>query len=234
MTLVLNLRDYALTGVRSNVYVGRSNPLVARGIPGADGCFGNPYIRGRRCGRCGEVHADNASTLPCFEEHLRNRVARDKAFRDDVASLHGKTLYCWCAPRPCHADVLARVAAELNAGHTSPDCLRLGCHSAARHAPSCPNRTLSYPDRAHNDPRRTIAPGCIATRDARETSRTTHLSDASLPSYVIAGVAYVVHRVTRRAVTFRRVGSHNAFLVFDGAHRPDDRLWDVSHLAAAT
>lgn len=28
-----------------------------------------------------------------------------------LAELHGKTLGCWCAPHPCHGDVLAAAAA---------------------------------------------------------------------------------------------------------------------------
>ncbi len=35
-------------------------------------------------------------------------------FRASIKALHGKTLACWCAPKPCHGDVLAKIAAELN------------------------------------------------------------------------------------------------------------------------
>lgn len=31
---------------------------------------------------------------------------------DDIAELRGKDLVCWCAPKPCHADVLLRLANE--------------------------------------------------------------------------------------------------------------------------
>ena len=30
---------------------------------------------------------------------------------EELASLHGKTLACHCAPLPCHGEVLARAAA---------------------------------------------------------------------------------------------------------------------------
>jgi len=33
----------------------------------------------------------------------------------DLDELAGKTLGCWCAPRACHGDVLARLASELAA-----------------------------------------------------------------------------------------------------------------------
>jgi len=29
-----------------------------------------------------------------------------------LAALEGKTLGCWCAPKPCHGEVLVRLAAE--------------------------------------------------------------------------------------------------------------------------
>ena len=38
-----------------------------------------------------------------------------KAFRAELASLHGKTLGCYCAPLPCHGDVLAVYAAKAHA-----------------------------------------------------------------------------------------------------------------------
>jgi Domain of unknown function (DUF4326) len=40
--------------------------------------------------------------------------AEIKAGRIDLANLaalHGKTLGCWCAPKRCHGEVLARAAA---------------------------------------------------------------------------------------------------------------------------
>jgi len=32
--------------------------------------------------------------------------------RDNVHTLYGKTLGCWCAPSACHGDVLLELAAE--------------------------------------------------------------------------------------------------------------------------
>lgn len=31
---------------------------------------------------------------------------------EELAALRGKDLVCWCAPAPCHADVLLRLANE--------------------------------------------------------------------------------------------------------------------------
>lgn len=31
---------------------------------------------------------------------------------DDIRELKGKDLVCWCAPKPCHADILLKLANE--------------------------------------------------------------------------------------------------------------------------
>lgn len=36
----------------------------------------------------------------------------DKPTLKDIMELRGKDLLCWCAPEPCHADILLRIANE--------------------------------------------------------------------------------------------------------------------------
>jgi hypothetical protein len=71
------------------VYVGRPTP------------FGNPFMVGRD-GTQGE----------CVELYRTWIMAPQRAeFRAYVQRhLRGKDLMCWCAPKPCHADVLLEVA----------------------------------------------------------------------------------------------------------------------------
>jgi hypothetical protein len=90
-----------------NVYIGREGRRE-------DGYFGNPSIAGRVCAVCGQVHQDGAATLPCFEKYARKRVHQDPEFRQKVKDLQGKTLGCFCKPKPCHGDILAQLADELN------------------------------------------------------------------------------------------------------------------------
>jgi hypothetical protein len=75
------------------VYVGRPS------------LFGNPFVVG--------VHGDQAAVIARFREYAVDRCYRDPAFRRAVASLHGRVLVCWCAPAPCHGDVLLALAAAL-------------------------------------------------------------------------------------------------------------------------
>jgi len=61
--------------------------------------WGNPFVLGR--------DGDRGTVIRRYEvEHLPNRPALLAA----VSELRGKALGCWCAPEPCHGDVLAVAA----------------------------------------------------------------------------------------------------------------------------
>jgi len=71
-----------------DVYIGRPSK------------WGNPFKSGRD-GTLEEV-------LEKYEQYIMNRP-------DLLAALHelkGRTLGCWCKPKPCHGDILARLAEE--------------------------------------------------------------------------------------------------------------------------
>jgi hypothetical protein len=107
MTTVHNIRadEFSHHNDR-HVYVGR------RGH-GHDGYFGNPVVRSRPCLVCGRRHMSGGSTFGCFETWARARLERDPVYRTRVAGLHGKQLFCFCAPKACHAEILVKLAAEL-------------------------------------------------------------------------------------------------------------------------
>lgn len=90
-----------------DVYVGRAGK-------GQDGYFGNPIKVGERCPRCDGMHMEGSATLPCYLAYLTDRIAADDTFRERVKSLRGKRLGCFCKPKPCHADILAAFADQLN------------------------------------------------------------------------------------------------------------------------
>jgi hypothetical protein len=92
MTEVVNINrtdDY-------DVYIGRPGK-------GKDGYFGNPFIKGTR-----------AEKLEKFEQYANSRVNSDPKFRDKVKSLYGKKLGCFCKPKACHGDILAKIAKRLH------------------------------------------------------------------------------------------------------------------------
>lgn len=90
-----------------NVYIGREGRRE-------NGYFGNPSIAGRVCAVCGQEHVDGAATLPCFEKYTRERITKDAEFQQKVKDLQGRTLGCFCVPKPCHGNILAALADELN------------------------------------------------------------------------------------------------------------------------
>lgn len=55
----------------------------------------------------------HADAVRLYEQHLLNNPAQLAAARDHLA---GHDLACWCSPdKPCHADVLLRVANTMEA-----------------------------------------------------------------------------------------------------------------------
>jgi hypothetical protein len=87
MPKVLNEKIHGVP--EGSVYVGRPTK------------WGNPYHVGG--------HGDRNTVIHLFEKYIEDRPhLRDAA----VSELKGKDLVCWCAPLPCHADVLLRIANE--------------------------------------------------------------------------------------------------------------------------
>lgn len=68
------------------VYVGR--PTI----------WGNPYVIGR--------DGDRDEVIRKYREYVTHRP--DLLAR--LPELRGKDLVCWCAPKPCHADILLELA----------------------------------------------------------------------------------------------------------------------------
>lgn len=75
------------------VYVGRPSE------------WGNKFKIGRDGNREEVIHK--------YEMDLRKRLEGDEGLRQRLRALRGKKLGCWCAPLPCHADVLEALAQEL-------------------------------------------------------------------------------------------------------------------------
>jgi len=89
MPRVLNYkRDELLPGA---VYIGR--PIA--GLPRSK--WGNPYKIGR--------DGTREEVIAKFDRHLY-----DSGLISQIHELRGRDLVCWCAPDPCHGDVLLRLA----------------------------------------------------------------------------------------------------------------------------
>jgi hypothetical protein len=71
--------------------------------------YGNEFVIGRDGSR--------ADVIAKFETAERGRLAEPgpagEARRRKVRAMHGRRLFCWCAPEACHGDVYAKLAAEM-------------------------------------------------------------------------------------------------------------------------
>jgi len=67
--------------------------------------FGNPYRM--------VLDGNRETVIKLFELYALGRMESDSPWREKVKALYGKTLGCYCAPKPCHGDVLLRLAANL-------------------------------------------------------------------------------------------------------------------------
>ena len=80
------------------MYVGRQS----RGAPpGATGEWGNPFAMQNAS------DAERDRVIRQYQVWLTAQLLLVQKARQE---LRGKRLACWCAPKPCHGDVLARIA----------------------------------------------------------------------------------------------------------------------------
>lgn len=70
--------------------------------PPHEGCFGNPhYLK--------NIWDDEerANVIELYKTYFYERLEKDPEFKEAIHSLKGKRLACFCAPKPCHGDVIA-------------------------------------------------------------------------------------------------------------------------------
>lgn len=90
-TEVIHIRDRQ----PGDIYIGR-------GGHGESGYFGNPFLVGR--------DGTREEVLLQFQAYFLVRVAHDPDYRKAVKRLRDKRLVCFCKPKACHGDILAKYA----------------------------------------------------------------------------------------------------------------------------
>ena len=73
-----------------DIYIGRGSK------------WGNPFKIGK--------DGNRQEVIDKYEEYIRNKPE----LLTDLQELKGKTLGCWCKPKDCHGDVLAKLINEFN------------------------------------------------------------------------------------------------------------------------
>jgi hypothetical protein len=66
---------------------------ISRGTP-----FGNPFVIGR--------DGNRTEVIAKYREYFHEKIKRSPRFKKDVMQLLGHDLVCWCAPLPCHGQVI--------------------------------------------------------------------------------------------------------------------------------
>lgn len=86
-----------------DVYVGRGRDPET----GEPGEWGNPFSH-RRSRVPGVIVVSSVEeAIERYRRHLWAEIRSGRLPFDRLAELAGKTLGCWCAPGPCHGEVLA-------------------------------------------------------------------------------------------------------------------------------
>lgn len=82
------------------VYIGRGS------------MWGNPFtsIQGRNT-KATTVVATREESIEQYRQWLKNQIRSGCISREELAELYGKDLVCFCAPKPCHGDILIKAAA---------------------------------------------------------------------------------------------------------------------------
>lgn len=88
---VLNVRTASKAELAAAIYVGRPSQ------------WGNPFKL--------RYASDRAAVLRAYQAWIMRDLVYQRLLREAARhELRGKDLLCWCAPLPCHADVLLEIA----------------------------------------------------------------------------------------------------------------------------
>lgn len=82
-----------------DVYIGRAMP----GFQASP--FANPFKIGD--------DGTRAEVIAKYEVWLREQLRNSPFLTQALIALDGKVLGCWCAPKPCHGDVMIKLIKEL-------------------------------------------------------------------------------------------------------------------------
>lgn len=60
--------------------------------------WGNPYIIGR--------DGTREEVIEKYRQYFDSQIRTNKTFREELKTLKGKTLACFCKPEKCHGDII--------------------------------------------------------------------------------------------------------------------------------
>ena len=84
----------------NNVYIGRRGVLIIdkQRFPQTSSNFANPYKIGK--------DGTREEVLTKYKEYITKKLENNNTLLNELLSLKGKTLGCWCCPELCHGNIL--------------------------------------------------------------------------------------------------------------------------------
>lgn len=84
----------------NNFYIGRPGVVFVnkKRYPTSSSIFANPYKIGK--------DGTREEVIVKYKEYMIGKLENDKSLVEQLISLKGKNLGCWCYPEPCHGNVL--------------------------------------------------------------------------------------------------------------------------------
>jgi hypothetical protein len=84
----------------NNVYIGRAGVVFIDGCryPKIESKFANPFKIGK--------DGDRNEVIKKYKKHITKKLEKDVLLRNELSSMKGKNLGCWCSPEYCHGNVL--------------------------------------------------------------------------------------------------------------------------------
>ena len=82
-----------------HIYIGRRGIVFIdnKRFPEKDSIWANPFKIGKDGSR--------EEILDLYRDYIETKIEKE-SLGDDLKSLKGKVLGCWCSPQPCHGDIL--------------------------------------------------------------------------------------------------------------------------------
>jgi hypothetical protein len=105
---------------KDNIYIGRKGVVFIDNerYPKFDSPFANPFkIKKRGKGdeqeQEKEQEKEREIVLKKYQKYILNLLDNDEKLLNQLISMKGKTLGCWCCPKKCHGDVLIEIINEI-------------------------------------------------------------------------------------------------------------------------
>jgi len=84
----------------NNIYIGRAGIVFINGVrfPKNDSIFHNPFKI--------DDNTTREEVIEKYKQYITGKLEIEPELIQELLKLKNKNLGCWCAPEPCHGDIL--------------------------------------------------------------------------------------------------------------------------------